>query len=185
MEQFYKITNTLNEGEWFVVPVLLVLFLFFKKSKPLISDLLISYNCLKLFLIALSLVTVIVQFAYLYLQSKNNGEFTSFQYRISGPYSWSYQLLFVISSVLLILLCFKRWRLSPRFAFVVFVFSNPGLWMERFVIFITSLYRDYLPSSWSVYYSFWEPVISIASFSTAIFLIDFLRKSKLLARAKS
>ena len=38
------------------------------------------------------------------------------------------------------------------------ILVNIGMWFERFVIIVTSLYRDYLPSSWSVYYSptIWE-----------------------------
>ena len=38
------------------------------------------------------------------------------------------------------------------------IIVNVGMWFERFVIIVTSLYRDYLPSSWSVYYSptIWE-----------------------------
>jgi molybdopterin-containing oxidoreductase family membrane subunit len=48
-----------------------------------------------------------------------------------------------------------------RNLFVTFFMSiivNIGMWFERFVIIVTSLYRDYLPSSWSVYYSptIWE-----------------------------
>ncbi|WP_407526109.1 hypothetical protein PDL71_04830 [Lacibacter sp. MH-610] len=185
MELLYKISNTLYEGEFFVTPVLLIMFLVFKRRIAIVAELLVSYNYLKLFLIALSFAILIVQLAYLYFQSKNNREFTTFQYRISGPYSWSYMLMFVISIVLLILLYFKRWRLNPWFAFAVFFFSNTGLWMERLVIFITSIYRDYLPSSWGVYYNFWQPFAPIASFLTAIFLIYILRKSRLLVRARS
>jgi molybdopterin-containing oxidoreductase family membrane subunit len=52
-------------------------------------------------------------------------------------------------------------RKMRRNVFVTFFMSiivNIGMWFERFVIIVTSLYRDYLPSSWSVYYSptIWE-----------------------------
>ena len=43
-------------------------------------------------------------------------------------------------------------------SFIISIVVNIGMWFERFVIIVTSLYRDYLPSSWSVYYSpsIWE-----------------------------
>lgn len=52
-------------------------------------------------------------------------------------------------------------RKMRRNVFVTFFMSiivNIGMWFERFVIIVTSLYRDYLPSSWSVYYrpTIWE-----------------------------
>ena len=56
-----------------------------------------------------------------------------------------------------------------RNVFVTFFMSiivNIGMWFERFVIIVTSLYRDYLPSSWSVYYSpsIWEIGFYVGTF---------------------
>lgn len=50
--------------------------------------------------------------------------------------------------------------------FFMSVLVNVGMWFERFVIIVTSLYRDYLPSSWSVYYSpsIWEIGFYLGSF---------------------
>ena len=44
------------------------------------------------------------------------------------------------------------------FTFFMSVLINVGMWFERFVIIVTSIYRDFLPSSWTVYYSpsIWE-----------------------------
>ena len=49
-------------------------------------------------------------------------------------------------------------RRNITVTFFMSVIVNIGMWFERFVIIVTSLYRDYLPSSWSVYYSptIWE-----------------------------
>jgi len=46
---------------------------------------------------------------------------------------------------------FKWSRTTPWFIFVVSIFVNIGMWFERFVIVVTSLHRDYLPSSWGYY----------------------------------
>ena len=53
---------------------------------------------------------------------------------------------------------FKKLRRNITFTFVMSIVVNIGMWFERFVIIVTSIYRDYLPSSWSLYYrpSIWE-----------------------------
>jgi molybdopterin-containing oxidoreductase family membrane subunit len=45
----------------------------------------------------------------------------------------------------------KKLRVSPVATFIISIFVNIGMWFERFVIIVTSLHRDYLPSSWSDY----------------------------------
>ena len=49
------------------------------------------------------------------------------------------------------LLWFKKVRSSPALLFGVAMFVNVGMWLERFVIVVTSLHRDFLPSSWGMY----------------------------------
>ena len=53
---------------------------------------------------------------------------------------------------------FKKIRTSILATFILSIVVNIGMWFERFVIIVTSVYRDYLPSSWSTYYSpsIWE-----------------------------
>ncbi|MCA8946637.1 MAG: hydrogenase, partial [Planctomycetes bacterium] len=68
-------------------------------------------------------------------------------------------------------LWFKKLRRSPMFLFVMSIFVNIGMWFERFVIIVTSLHRDYLPSSWSYYYPTWiELGTLIGSFGLFFFL---------------
>ena len=55
------------------------------------------------------------------------------------------------------LLWLQRVRRSAVALFVIAVGVNMGMWLERFVIVITSLHRDFLPSSWNMYYpTFWD-----------------------------
>lgn len=68
-----------------------------------------------------------------------------------NPYGWSYWLFFIGCNILPQLLWFKKLRASFLMTFVVILFLNAGAWFERLVIWITSYYRDYLPSSWSTY----------------------------------
>jgi Ni/Fe-hydrogenase subunit HybB-like protein len=53
---------------------------------------------------------------------------------------------------------FRKLRRNLTVTFFMSVIVNIGMWFERFVIIVTSLYRDYLPSSWSTYYTptIWE-----------------------------
>ena len=53
---------------------------------------------------------------------------------------------------------FKKLRRHIAFTFFMSILINVGMWFERFVIIVTSVYRDYLPSSWSTYYTptIWE-----------------------------
>lgn len=68
-----------------------------------------------------------------------------------GPYWWSYWLLILCNGLSIQLLWFKRFRESPFWLFVISVIVSIGMWLERFVIIITSLNRDFLPTSWGMY----------------------------------
>ena len=81
-----------------------------------------------------------------------------FKYRIAGPYGWSYWLMMTCNVISPQLFWFRKLRRNITFTFVMSIVVNIGMWFERFVIIVTSIYRDYLPSSWSMYYrpSIWE-----------------------------
>jgi Ni/Fe-hydrogenase subunit HybB-like protein len=72
--------------------------------------------------------------------------------RMTGPYGWSYWTLIAINIGLLQLLWFKRVRVNTKLLFVLSLIFNLGMWLERFVIIVTSLNRDFVPSSWGMYY---------------------------------
>ncbi len=68
-----------------------------------------------------------------------------------GPYWWSYWLLIICNGMSIQLLWFKRFRESPFWLFMISIVVSVGMWLERFVIIVTSLNRDFLPSSWAMY----------------------------------
>jgi molybdopterin-containing oxidoreductase family membrane subunit len=77
--------------------------------------------------------------------------------RIFGPMAWSYWVLLLCNFVVPQLLWFKRMRRNIAVLFTVAMFINVGMWLERFVIIVTSMYRDFLPSSWETYSpTFWD-----------------------------
>ena len=71
--------------------------------------------------------------------------------RALGPYAWAYWTMVSCNVVFPQLFWFKRFRRSIPLMFVIAVLVNVGMWFERFVIVVTSLSRDYLPSSWGHY----------------------------------
>ena len=71
--------------------------------------------------------------------------------RIQGPYQPQWFALLLCNVLVPQLLWFKRVRTSPVLLFGVAIFVNVGMWLERFVIVVTSLHRDFLPSSWGLY----------------------------------
>jgi Ni/Fe-hydrogenase subunit HybB-like protein len=71
--------------------------------------------------------------------------------RMTGPYGWTYWVLLFCNLATPQLMWFKRFRTSVGWLFFVAMVVNVGMWLERFVIVVTSLHRDFLPSSWGMY----------------------------------
>ncbi len=75
----------------------------------------------------------------------------AFQNRAFGPYAWAYWTMMFCNLVFPQFFWSKKMRRSITFTFFASIVVNIGMWFERFVITVTSLHRDYLPSSWDYY----------------------------------
>ncbi|MEY8019418.1 NrfD/PsrC family molybdoenzyme membrane anchor subunit [Muriicola sp. SD30] len=75
----------------------------------------------------------------------------AFLNRATGPYWWAYLLMMSCNVVSPQVMWFKKIRTSIVISFVISIVVNIGMWFERFVIIVTSLHRDYLPSSWTMF----------------------------------
>lgn len=105
--------------------------------------------------------------------SGNPYEVYAFTNRAFGPYWWSYWIMISCNVVIPQLFWFERFRRSIPVMFVVSIFVNIGMWFERFVITVTSLHRDFLPSNWGMYaWSWFDTAILFGSFG--MFLTIFL-----------
>jgi Ni/Fe-hydrogenase subunit HybB-like protein len=80
--------------------------------------------------------------------SGNPFERYAFVNRAFGPYAWAYWTMISCNVLIPQVFWSKRMRTSIPVLFVVSIFVNIGMWFERFVIIVTSLHRDFLPSSW-------------------------------------
>jgi len=83
--------------------------------------------------------------------SGNSYERFTFINRAFGPYAWAYWIMFSCNVFIPQLLWSKKIRTNLVAVFIIVVFINIGMWFERFVIIMTSLSRDFLPSSWAGY----------------------------------
>jgi Ni/Fe-hydrogenase subunit HybB-like protein len=83
--------------------------------------------------------------------SGNPYETFAFINRATGPYAWAYWTMISCNVISPQLFWFKKMRTNLVALFIISVFVNIGMWFERFVIIVTSLHRDFLPSSWAYY----------------------------------
>jgi hypothetical protein len=75
----------------------------------------------------------------------------AFLNRATGPYWWAYWSMMTCNVFSPQFMWFKKLRTSIMFSFIISIVVNIGMWFERFVIIVTSLHRDYLPSSWTMF----------------------------------
>jgi Ni/Fe-hydrogenase subunit HybB-like protein len=88
---------------------------------------------------------------YVAWYSGNRYEQYAFLNRSTGPFAWAYWTMMSCNLLLPQLLWIRRLRTNLGVLFVLSILVNVGMWFERFVIIVTSLHRDFLPSSWSTY----------------------------------
>ncbi len=110
-----------------------------------------------------------------------SGGFDKFmiQNRMMGPYAFWYWVLITCNIVIPQFMWFKKVRTNVAALFTISIIVNIGMWLERFIIVVTSLHRDFLPSSWGMYYpTRWDWATfagTIGLFLTLLFLfIRFL-----------
>ncbi|MEQ8583016.1 MAG: NrfD/PsrC family molybdoenzyme membrane anchor subunit [Marinoscillum sp.] len=94
--------------------------------------------------------------------------------RATGPYWWAYASMMTCNVISPQLFWFKKIRTNLAATFVISIIVNIGMWFERFVIIVTSLHRDFLPSSWAMFYPTMYDVgvyvFTFGLFFTAFFL---------------
>jgi Ni/Fe-hydrogenase subunit HybB-like protein len=78
--------------------------------------------------------------------------------RFSGPYMIAYWTMMACNVISPQLFWFKKIRTNLTATFILSIVVNIGMWFERFVIIVTSLHRDYVPSSWTMFYPTWVDI---------------------------
>ena len=97
--------------------------------------------------------------------------------RMFGPYAPAYWLLIFCNVIVPQAVWFKKLRTTPLTLFIIALFVQVGMWTERYVIVITSLHRDFMPSAWGIFHGTrwdWMTLIgSLGLFASLFFM--FLR----------
>jgi len=121
----------------------------------------------------------IVAYSYLFeafigWYSANPYETYAIWNRLTGPYRWTYYGLIFCNLVFPQLLWWKKIRTNVIWLFVISLDILVGMWLERYVIIVVSLSRDFLPSSWALY---WPTIWDVATYVGTIglfFVLFFL-----------
>ncbi|MFO7798322.1 NrfD/PsrC family molybdoenzyme membrane anchor subunit [Rhodohalobacter sp.] len=106
--------------------------------------------------------------------------------RATGPYAWAYWIMITCNVISPQVFWSKKLRRNVAFTFFISIVVNIGMWFERFVIAVTSLSTDFLPSSWG-YYSptFWDVITYVGTFGLFFtFFLLFLRFLPMVAVAE-
>jgi Ni/Fe-hydrogenase subunit HybB-like protein len=90
--------------------------------------------------------------AFMAFYSGNSYDHYMMMNRFAGPYAKAFWTLIFCNLVGPQVLWFRKFRQSPWLLFGVSLVVQTGMWLERFVIIITGLHRDFLPSSWGMFY---------------------------------
>jgi molybdopterin-containing oxidoreductase family membrane subunit len=92
--------------------------------------------------------------------------------RFQGPYRFLYYALLLCNCLLPQVLWSKKMRSNVWVLFFIALVVNTGMWLERFIIVVTSLHRDFLPSSWGMYYpTIWDWATYIGTIGLFLFLL--------------
>jgi molybdopterin-containing oxidoreductase family membrane subunit len=115
--------------------------------------------------------------------SGNPYEWAMFLNRLTGPYWPLYWALWICNGLSIQILWIKSRRRDPMTLFIVSQFVSVGMWLERFVIIPMSIHRDFIPSSWGMYYPTvwdWGAFIGTLGFFTMMMFL-FIRLLPMMA----
>lgn len=103
----------------------------------------------------------------------NPNERYAFYNRALGPYWWAYWSMMFCNVIAPQFFWFKALRRNILLVWLIVQFPNIGMWFERFVIIVTSIHRDYLPSSWGMFHPSLTDILTFTG-TFGIFLTLFL-----------
>ncbi len=169
----YFVAGAIFSGFAMVVTILVILRKAFRLENYITMDHLEVMN--KIILATSSIVT----YSYLteiFMAWYNGSPFEVHTYiwiRFFGPYAWAGWTTVVCNCMLPNLFWFKSIRRNLFLMFVLSITTNIGMWFERYVIIVTSLAEDYLPSSWGYFkVTAWD--LAMFAGSVGLFFVLFL-----------
>jgi Ni/Fe-hydrogenase subunit HybB-like protein len=153
----YFVSGAVFSGFAMVLTLLLVM----RKVMKLESYVTIKHvEYMNIVIIVTGSIVGVAYLTELFISWYSGVEYESYAFinRFSGPYAWSYWSMMTCNVISPQLFWFKKIRTSLTATFILSIVVNIGMWFERFVIIVTSLHRDYVPSSWSMFYPTWVDI---------------------------
>ena len=109
--------------------------------------------------------------------------------RALGPYAWAYWIMVSCNVIFVQGFWFKKIRTTIPIMLIIGIFVNIGMWFERYVIIVTSLSRDFLPSSWGYFtptlYDFGILILGFGLFFTLVLIFVRILPSVAMAELKT
>jgi Ni/Fe-hydrogenase subunit HybB-like protein len=168
----YFVSGAVFSGFAMVQTLLLVM----RKTMRLESYITIKHiEYMNIVIIVTGSIVGVAYITELFISWYSGVEYESYAFlnRATGKYWWAYTIMMSANVLTPQLFWFKKIRTSLIATFLLAIVVNIGMWFERFVIIVTSLHRDYLPSSWSMFYPTWVD-LGIFIGTIGIFLFLFL-----------
>ncbi|GAB4380811.1 MAG: polysulfide reductase NrfD [Calditrichia bacterium] len=174
----YFVAGAIFSGTAMVLTLVIPMRKIFRLEKYITIDHFEKITKVLLFTSIIVTYSYIVEFA-LAFYGGHKFEEAHFTYRLLGDYRFLYWIMVFCNSLLPLSLFIRKLRRSVPYLFVLSLFVNVGMWLERFVIIVTSLARDFDPYNWGLYTpSIVEIGITVGSF--AMFFMFFLIFTKVL-----
>lgn len=129
--------------------ILCVSFVLLSKNTNIINRKVIEY--INIVLMLLSIYPSLNYLFELFISYYSGYIYEQFDFynRVFGNFWWLYIFMILNNIILIQLFWFSKIRKSLFATLIICLFPNVSFWLERYVIYVTTLKRDYLPSSWS------------------------------------
>ena len=169
----YFVSGAIFSGFAMVLTLLLIM----RKTMKLESYIHLKHiEYMNIVIIVTGSIVGVAYLTELFISDYSGVQYESYAFinRFSGPLAWSYWSMMTCNVISPQLFWFKKLRTNLSFTFFMSIIVNIGMWFERFVIIVTSIHRDYLPSSWTMFhptmYDIGQYVFTFGLFFTAFFL---------------
>ncbi len=147
----YFVVGAIFSGFGMVLTLMIIIRKFYKFQNYVTES---HINAIAKILVFISLIMGTAYSTEIFIAWYSGNEyeyFTFFKNRVTGDYVVGFYGMVICNAILPQLFWFKRIRKNITFVFIISLFVNLGMWFERYVIIVTSLSKDYLPSSWTTY----------------------------------
>lgn len=174
----YFVAGAIFSGTAMVLTLVIPMRKIFRLEKYITLDHFDKISKVLLFTSLIVTYSYIVEFA-LAFYGGHKFEEAHFTYRLLGNYRYLYWMMLFCNSLLPLSLFIQKFRRHISYLFILSLFVNIGMWLERFVIIVTSLSKDFDPYNWGLYLPRW-PEIAITVGSFGMFFMFFLIFTKIL-----